>query len=126
MPSGGRGFREKLEEVRDYALHSLAFEKRDGRLHVPAGRRQLLRLRKTRHVAAERNQLTGKQGRVLPLRQLFSKRLRCYPIQALVDLIDAPMPARSFNAVFSPTPATPGTLSEESPVKARKSTICSG
>ena len=85
------------------------------------------RLRKTRHVAAERNQLTGKQGRVLALRQLSSKRLGGYLIQASRRSDRGSRNrARSFSAVFSPIPATPGTLSEESPVRARKSTICSG
>ncbi|MNP21292.1 hypothetical protein D3C76_1139040 [compost metagenome] len=37
-----------------------------------------------------------------------------------------PSPCSSACAVFSPTPGTPGMLSEESPIKARKSMISSG
>ncbi len=45
---------------------------------------------------------------------------------SLYSVSSPPRPCSSAWAVFSPTPGTPGMLSEESPISARKSMISSG
>ena len=92
---------------------------------VPPAELELADVDVERHVAHQRDDGGVGTGEVLVVRQVLAQLGRLL-VQVGEDPIEVAVFEQNFAAVFSPTPGTPGRLSEGSPRRAARSTYFDG